>query len=135
MEDRQLPHVGVLEPLVIYGLLMLGTQEELTAVCKRLRPSDFIEPCMSEWFARIKAGTLDLERMGPKERRRLIEEVVKPGAWQYYAGNLRWYVELIREAAIDRGRILSAERRLEEAWAKVKDRTLRFETDRESMRP
>ena len=131
--ERALPHAAVLEPLVIYGLLLETTEREKW--CKRLRPSDFLDDYLGGLFTRIKAGKLDLDRLLPKERRRLIEEVIKPGAWQYYRGNLWWHVELIREAAIDRGRILAAEKKLAEAWSRVKRRNLKFETDRESTRP
>ena len=113
-------------------------ETERVKLCRRLRPEDFIDEWMGAVFARVKAGKWDAKKLMPKERRRFLEEIAKPGTWaQVLPTNLPWYVWLIRQAAIERGRILSAERRLTEAIEKTTDfrRYVRFETDRESVRP
>lgn len=136
--DRPLPHAAEVEPLVVYGLL-IADAKEVKVVCKMLYPSDFIDDYLGGLFARIKNGTLRLDRLMPRERKRLVEEVIKPGVWGMgtaWQTNLRWYSWMIRDAALDRKRILSAEAQLKATWERVKDnnRWIKQVADRESMR-
>lgn len=136
--DRPLPHAAEVEPLVVYGLL-IAPQGIVEKVCKLLYPSDFIDDYLGSVFARIKNGSLRIDRLMPRERKRLVEEVIKPGSWgmgTVWQGNLLWYAGMIRDAALDRKRVLAAQAQLQATWDKVKDnnRWLQAVADRESMR-